>query len=462
MSGIPAESEISLVRRGGPQFPPLGEVRPVVDGETWRVPTLTHHLFGPAALRTAGYVVAGLGPAVLPTPFALVAALAAPLPPAGRILVFAGIWATLLVAAGLIPVVHEGYVRLTDRLLGTSLEAVRRAGGRRVGTGLWTLLHAVAACLACGVSFLLVLTAVAPVVVWLDGGGIMALLRGQVTVPAGPAGAWTVVLALLCGFLAATATALIGAALRNCAPLLIGPRQNDLVAAAEARAAVLADRNRLARELHDSIGHTLTASTIQAAVASRLVDVEPHTAKAAMASIEQTSRVALEDLDHALGLLRDESAVPRRPQRTLADLPELLEHVRHTGTPVSADLEPGATSVPSTVSREAYRIVQEGLTNAMRHTRGTPVRVSVKVTTSAPGGQLEIDVTNPMPRGPARAGRGVPGPREDARHGGGHGLRGVADRARTLQGAATFGPVDGPDGPEWHLSARLPLRTGRG
>lgn len=441
---------------------PWGRYAPVVDGETWCVPTLTHRLFGPAALRSAGYTAAGLALAVLPTPFALVAALAVPLTPSGRILVFAGVWTTLLVAVGLIPLAQEGYVRLTDRLLGTSLGAVRRAGGRRVGTGLWTLAHAVAACVACGACLLLVLTAVTPLVVWLGGGGSMALLHWQVTVPAGPAGAWTVVLALICSLLAVAATALVGAALRTCAPFLIGPRPDDLVAAAEERAAVLADRNRLARELHDSIGHTLTASTIQAAVASRLVDVEPHAARAAMASIEQTSRMALEDLDHALGLLRDESAAPRRPQRTLADLPELLDHVRRTGTPVSAELELDATSVPSTTSREAYRIVQEGLTNAMRHARRTTVRVSVKVTAAAPGGQLEIEVANSMPSGSARGGRDGPGPRTEARHGGGHGLRGVAERARTLRGAATSGPVDGPDGPEWRLSARLPLSAGRG
>ncbi|MFE5337370.1 sensor histidine kinase [Isoptericola sp. NPDC056573] len=426
------------------------------------MPTLTHRLFGPTALHAAGYTVAGLALAMLPTPFALVAGLAVPMPPSGRVLIFVGVWATLLVAVGLIPVVHDAYVRVTDRLLGTNLGAVRPAGGRRVGTGLWTLVHAVAACLACGVCLLLVLTAVAPLVVWLDGGGSMALLRGQVTVPAGPAGAWTVVLALLCGLLAAAANALVGAALRTWAPLLLGPRQDDLVAAAEERAAVLAERNRLARELHDSIGHTLTASTIQAAVASRLVDVEPHAARAAMASIEQSSRVALEDLDHALGLLRDESAAPRRPQRTLADLPELLDHVRRAGTPVSAELGPDATSVPATISREAYRIVQEGLTNAMRHARRAPVRVSVEVTAAAPGGQLTIEVANPMPAGSARAGRVGAGPREEARHGGGHGLRGVAERARTLRGAATFGPVDRPEGPEWRLSARLPLSTGRG
>src|SRR5690606_20592602 len=114
---------------------------------------------------------------------------------------------------------------------------------------------------------------------------------------------------------------------------------------------------------------------------------EPHAAQAAMASIEQSSRVALQDLDHALGLLRDESAAPRRPQRTLADLPELLDHVRRAGTPVSAELGPDVASVPATISREAYRIVQEGLTNAMRHARRAPVRVSVEVTpAAAPGG----------------------------------------------------------------------------
>jgi len=437
-------------------------VHPVVDGETWRVPTLTHRLFGPAALRSAGYTFGGLALAVLPTPFALVAALAVPLPPTGRLLVFAVVWAALLVAVGLAPVAHEGYVRLTDRLLGTSLGVVRRTRGRQVGTGVWALVHAVVACFAGGVCSLLVLTAATPLLVWLDGGGSMALLRGQVTVPAGPAGAWTVVLALCCGVLGAAATAALGAALRACAPRLLGPGQDDLVAAAEERAAVLADRNRLARELHDSIGHTLTASTIQAAVAGRMVDLEPDVAKAAMASIEQTSRVALEDLDYALGLLRDGSTSPRRSPKTLADLPELLDHVRRTGAAVHAELGPDATSVPATISKEAYRIVQEGLTNAMRHARRTPVRVTVRVTAAVPGGQLEIEVANPMPVPASRPGRSEPGPPEDVRPGGGHGLAGVTERVRTLRGTVTFGATDGPDGPAWLLSARLPLPTGRG
>ena len=88
------------------------------------------------------------------------------------------------------------------------------------------------------------------------------------------------------------------ALLRRAAPLLLGPSAAERMAAVERHADRLAHRNRLARELHDSIGHTLTAATIQAAVASNLVDSDPQRARRAMDSIEQASRTALEDLDH--------------------------------------------------------------------------------------------------------------------------------------------------------------------
>ncbi|MGA8117398.1 MAG: histidine kinase, partial [Actinocatenispora sp.] len=204
----------------------------------------------------------------------------------------------------------------------------------------------------------------------------------------------------------------------------------------------LAHRNRLARELHDSIGHTLTAATIQAAVASNLVDSDPERARRAMDSIEESSRAALEDLDHALGVLR-EGAAPREPQYSLVDLASLLDRVRHAGTPVDAEITGEPDRVPATVSREAYRIVQEGLTNAMRHPGPVTVRIGI-----GPD-RLVVDLINPIGTEPSTD--------VDTRRGG-RGLAGISERVHVLRGEVSAGPVAGDTGRHWRLTAWLPLR----
>ncbi|MER6981693.1 ATP-binding protein, partial [Streptomyces carpinensis] len=120
----------------------------------------------------------------------------------------------------------------------------------------------------------------------------------------------------------------------------------------------------------------------------------------------------------------------------------LLRRTRAGGLRVTAEVGTDPGALPPVVSREAYRIVQEGLSNALRHAGGD-VRVAVRI--SAVDGYVEITVENPLGEVPAG---GTP------RSGGGHGLRGVADRARLLGGAAHAGPVDGA----WRLSVRLPLK----
>ncbi|AZM57519.1 histidine kinase [Streptomyces sp. WAC 01529] len=240
----------------------------------------------------------------------------------------------------------------------------------------------------------------------------------------------------------AACAALAGGLLARWAPDLLGPTPADRLAAAEQRAADLAVRNRLARELHDSVGHALSAVTLQASAARRVLDHDPEFVREALAAIEDTTRRTVGELDAVLGVLREaDDARSTAPAPTLAaDLDGLLRRTRAGGLRVSAavDMEPEA--LPPLVSREAYRIVQEALSNALRH-GGDGTSVTLRLALDGP--DLAVTAENPLPeRSPA------------TRPGGGHGLRGIADRARLLGGTAEAGPADGA----WRLDVRLPLK----
>lgn len=249
---------------------------------------------------------------------------------------------------------------------------------------------------------------------------------------------WALVLSPLAGaaMLVALAgcAAAVGTLLARWAPALLGPSAEDRVAAAEARAADLAVRNRLARELHDSVGHALSAVTLQASAARRVLDTDPEFVREALAAIEETTRRTVGELDAVLGVLRDGDATGdawgAAPAPTLAaDLDDLLRRTRAGGLRVDATVAALAAdprALPAPVSREAYRIVQEGLSNALRHA-GEKVTVTLRV--EVLDDHLRITVENPSAT-----------PVSAPRPGGGHGLRGVADRARLLGGAAEAGP----------------------
>ncbi|MCO5971217.1 sensor histidine kinase [Actinoallomurus soli] len=247
--------------------------------------------------------------------------------------------------------------------------------------------------------------------------------------------------------------AAVGAVLARLAPALLGPSPADRLVQLERRAEQLIERNRLARELHDSIGHALTVTTLQAGAAVRLLDTDPEFARRALSAIEETGRTALEDLDHVLGLLREDPSA-RTPQRTLADVEALVEQTRSAGAEVRAEV--GATDgVPAVVSREAYRILQEALTNVLRHAGKVPVDVRIEVCAD----RLELEVTNPL--GPAATPRTGATPRAGAaqragatpRTGGGSGLRGVRERVALLGGRSTAGL----DGARWRVHVTIPV-----
>ncbi|MEV8004381.1 histidine kinase [Streptomyces parvus] len=246
----------------------------------------------------------------------------------------------------------------------------------------------------------------------------------------------------------ALAAAVAGEVLARRAPVLLGPTPEDRLAAAERRAADLAVRNRLARELHDSVGHALSAVTLQAGAARRVLDRDPEFVREALTAIEETTRRTVGELDSVLGLLRQDGEPDEEGTAYGPGLDALGGLLAHCGVPVAYEREgdpedPGV--VDPVVAREAYRIVQEGLSNALRHGRGdaaSPVRLLIAVRERER--ELEIVMENPLGERPAVA-----------RPGGGRGLRGVAERAVLLGGRAEAGPYDGV----WRLTARLPLTT---
>ncbi|WP_426363264.1 sensor histidine kinase [Streptomyces sp. E-08] len=236
--------------------------------------------------------------------------------------------------------------------------------------------------------------------------------------------------------LAAVAAA-TGALLARQAPRLLGPSPADRLAAAERRAAEAESRNRLARELHDSVGHALSAVTLQAGAARRVLDggaADLEFVREALTAIEETTRRTVGELDWVLGLLRNDGTPEQGPGPGLDALEALA---RGAGPRVALTVDGALGSVPEALSREAYRIVQEGLTNAARHAGGAPVTVRLDARTE----ELEITMENPLPDRPAVT-----------RPDGGRGLRGIAERARLLGGTAGAGPADGV----WRLAVRIP------
>ncbi|MGW7406521.1 sensor histidine kinase [Streptomyces sp. NPDC054833] len=215
---------------------------------------------------------------------------------------------------------------------------------------------------------------------------------------------------------------------------LLGTSAAERLAALEERTEQLLERTRIARELHDSIGHALTVAVVQAGAARTAGD--PEFTDRALSAIEETGRAALEDLERVLSVLREsERPVSGRP--TLADAGRLLDSARASGAKVDAEVTGPVETVPGPVSREGYRILQEALTNVLRHAGAVPVRVRVTVAR----GTLALEVRNPLTAP-------VPGP------GRGSGLRGIRERAALLGGRAHTGPHEG----DWQVHAELPLR----
>ncbi|MFF2896121.1 sensor histidine kinase [Streptomyces sp. NPDC057966] len=383
-------------------------------------------------------------------PFALLPALLWPSAPESvRIVLVLLIWAVLVGAAGLVRPVRRALVVSARKLLQVPLPnpvAGRRAsdspGLDRWRTPLWLVLHMAVGWLGAMSSGTLLIMGIALPGNWIGGEARLSLFGSSLQA----SGGWSWVVSAVFIVLAVAICVLVTKLLRWSAPRLLGPSAAERLALAAEREMLLAERNRIAHELHDSIGHTLTAATIQAAVAGEMLSADPAAARAAMRSIEESTRAALEDLDYVLGVLREEQS-GTAPTRTLADLPGLLDRLRHAGAVVEPELSGELAQVQGTLSRAAYRILQEGLTNALRHGAGGPIGVEVVAGPDA----LDLAVVN-------RTGaRTDPGARPGAFPTSGHGLSGLAERVRLLHGDFRAGPEDGTQ--HWRLAVRLPVRT---
>ena len=197
-----------------------------------------------------------------------------------------------------------------------------------------------------------------------------------------------------------------------------------------ARDAVLTERTRIAREMHDAVGHRVSLMVLQAG-AIEMAAQDAGRVEQLAGQVQTAGRRALDELRQMVGVLRagdvDEEA-PLGPQPGLEDLPRLVAHAREAGMTVELDLP--AVDVAPPVGRAAYRIAQEALTNAGRHAPGAPVQLSVVRT----GDQLAVRVVN------GRVGRNV----SAGTSGGGFGLVGLGERVRTLGGRLTAEPrLDG-------------------
>ncbi|GAB2587090.1 sensor histidine kinase [Kribbella endophytica] len=270
------------------------------------------------------------------------------------------------------------------------------------------------------------------------------------------AGRWTdlwMPLAAVAGIVAMLLlSALVGALLAYSAPRVLGPTPAERIELLERRTATLAERNRLARELHDSVGHALSLVTIQAAAARRVLATDPAFAETALAAMETSARAALADLDHVLGLLRDDRrpGSATAPQATLGDVARLVEATRAGGITVEVHHSGDLSTLPAAVSREAYRIVQEGLTNAIRHAGRPAGDVEVDLSISLDSSGLLLELTNPVGSSPAA----VEG--ESTR--GGRGLAGIRERVAVLRGTVEAGL----DGGRWRLAVTLPVAVTKG
>jgi signal transduction histidine kinase len=217
--------------------------------------------------------------------------------------------------------------------------------------------------------------------------------------------------------------------------------QTERIEAERAQRAVLEERARIARELHDVVAHHMSLIAVRAETAPYRITGLPEPARAEFGALSEVAREALAEMRRLLGVLRHDQPAALAPQPQLADLPALIDAARQAGVPVELSAPPALGRVPAGVGVCAYRIVQESLSNASQHAPGAAVTVSV----GQEAGAVLLRVAN----GPG----GAAGPPGDG-HGPGHGLTGMRERVALLGGSLSAGPA--PDG-GFVVSAVLPV-----
>jgi signal transduction histidine kinase len=206
---------------------------------------------------------------------------------------------------------------------------------------------------------------------------------------------------------------------------------------AEARQRVDAERLRIARDVHDTVAHALAVINVHAGVTAHLLDTHPEQVRGTLTTIEQTSAQALRELRATLGVLRANE--PRTPTPGLADLDRLAALGRDAGLTVEVDVDGAARGLPGAVDHAAYRIVQESITNAIRHAGPASVTIGVRFDVD----HLRLTITDDGP--------GRPGDPADGR-----GVHGMNERAELLGGRVSAGPRPG-GGFQVHAELPVPL-----
>jgi signal transduction histidine kinase len=209
----------------------------------------------------------------------------------------------------------------------------------------------------------------------------------------------------------------------------------------EARRAVDDERSRITRELHDVLAHSVSVMTVQASAVRRLLTPEQEREREALMTVEETGRQALAEMRRLLGIMRtDTERAALAPQPGIGTLPQLLEQVRQSGLPVELTVEGTPVKLPAGVDLSAYRIVQEALTNTLKHAGPAHAWVAVRYA----GEDVEIEVAND-------------GSSENGGDGTGHGLVGMRERVALCGGVLQSGPRPGGG---FKISARLPVAGG--
>ena len=208
-----------------------------------------------------------------------------------------------------------------------------------------------------------------------------------------------------------------------------------------ARQAVEEERGRIARELHDVIGHSISVMGVQAGAVRRVLKPDQERERDALLSVEQTGRQAVAEMRRLIGLLRTEEHGISDPSPSLKRVEQLAAEMRQAGLDVELTVEGDLRALPPGADLAGYRIVQEALTNALKHAPGAHVCATVRTN----GRELLIDVLDDGPGRSARANGHL-----------GHGLLGMRERTALYGGKLTAGPRDGGG---FGVKARIPIET---